>query len=103
MDSFLIHTPSDREPSIAATVETASDVPDDQSLPSVESSTSITPKRKRITTADATRQHTRKPQGSEPKARTNYTAYPRGPHISGPSLLHPLCRGSHWNGAQAPQ
>ncbi|KAJ0141097.1 hypothetical protein HZ326_16004 [Fusarium oxysporum f. sp. albedinis] len=26
----------------------------------------------------------------EPKARTHYTANPRGPHISGPSLLHPL-------------
>ncbi|KAJ3454605.1 hypothetical protein MRS44_013205 [Fusarium solani] len=67
MDSFLISTPSDREPSIAATVETASEVPDGRSLPSVESSASTTPKRKRITTADATWQHTRKPQGSEPE------------------------------------
>ncbi|KAH8656406.1 hypothetical protein BGZ61DRAFT_486627 [Ilyonectria robusta] len=67
MDSFLIRTPSDRESSIAATVETASEVPDEQSLPSLESSTSTTPKRKRITTADATWQYTRKPRGSEPE------------------------------------
>ncbi|KAJ0124164.1 Uncharacterized protein HZ326_31420, partial [Fusarium oxysporum f. sp. albedinis] len=67
MDSFLSRTPSDRESSIAATIETASEIPDRQSLPSVESSTSTTPKRKRITTADATWQHTRKPQGSEPE------------------------------------
>uniref|UniRef100_A0A0D2XSP0 HAT C-terminal dimerisation domain-containing protein n=1 Tax=Fusarium oxysporum (strain Fo5176) TaxID=660025 RepID=A0A0D2XSP0_FUSOF len=59
------HTPSDRESSIAATIETASEIPDRQSLTSVEPSTSTTPKRKRITTADATWQHTRKPQGSE--------------------------------------
>ncbi|KAK2685302.1 hypothetical protein QWA68_015945 [Fusarium oxysporum] len=67
MDSFLRRTPSDRESSIAATIETASEIPDRQSLPSVESSTSTTPKRKRITTADATWQHTQKPQGSEPE------------------------------------
>ncbi|PTD02498.1 hypothetical protein FCULG_00012869 [Fusarium culmorum] len=67
MDSFLSRTPSDRESSIAATIETAAEIPDRQSLPSVESSTSTTPKRKRITTADATWQHTRKPQGSEPE------------------------------------
>ncbi|KAK2685873.1 hypothetical protein QWA68_015074 [Fusarium oxysporum] len=65
MDSFFRHTPSDRESSIAATIETASEIPDRQSLPSDESSTSTTPKRKRITTADAMWQHTRKPQGSE--------------------------------------
>ncbi|KAG7403201.1 hypothetical protein Forpe1208_v016468 [Fusarium oxysporum f. sp. rapae] len=65
MDSFLSHTPSDRESSIAATIETASEIPDRQSLPSVEPSTSTTPKRKRITTADATWQPTRKPRGSE--------------------------------------
>ncbi|KAH7464586.1 hypothetical protein FOMA001_g17649 [Fusarium oxysporum f. sp. matthiolae] len=53
MDSFLSHTPSGRESSIAATIETASEIPDRQSLPSAESSTSTTPKRKRITTADA--------------------------------------------------
>ncbi|KAH6954049.1 hypothetical protein BKA56DRAFT_625265 [Ilyonectria sp. MPI-CAGE-AT-0026] len=65
--TLLSRTPSDRESSIAATIETASEIPDRQILPSVESSTSTTPKRKRITTADATWQHTRKPQGSEPE------------------------------------
>ncbi|KAL6411780.1 hypothetical protein AUP68_04157 [Ilyonectria robusta] len=67
MDSFLSRMPSERESSIAAIIKTASEIPDRQSLPSVESSTSTTPKRKRISTADATWQHTRKPQGSEPE------------------------------------
>ncbi|KAJ3542076.1 hypothetical protein NM208_g2342 [Fusarium decemcellulare] len=67
MDSFLVSTPTDCEPSIAATVETASEVPDGRSLPSVESSASTTSKRKRITITDATWQYTRKPQGSEPE------------------------------------
>ncbi|RKK88924.1 hypothetical protein BFJ68_g16833 [Fusarium oxysporum] len=79
MDSFLSRTPSGRESSIAAIIETASEIPDRQNLPFVESSTSKTPKRKRITTADATWQHTRKPQGSEP-----LLALPELPGIDGP-------------------
>jgi hypothetical protein len=62
MASFLVQPSSDRESSVVATLESASPMTEGSM-----SSASINPKRKRITTAEATWQHTQKPQGSDPK------------------------------------
>lgn len=68
MDSFLICASSDRESSVVATTESASHGTEaSESAPSTQSSTSINPKRKRVTTTESTWQHARKPRGSDPK------------------------------------
>lgn len=58
---------SDLESPIATTIERDSEVDGWNGLDSVVSSTSTSSKRKRITTADSTWEHTRKPEGVEPE------------------------------------
>ncbi|KJZ68763.1 hypothetical protein HIM_11847 [Hirsutella minnesotensis 3608] len=66
MDSFSSHTPSDCQSSIAAVIERNTEVYDRLRSPAAGSGTPVASKRKRVTTADATWEHTRRPQESEP-------------------------------------
>ncbi|OAQ57444.1 ribonuclease H-like protein [Pochonia chlamydosporia 170] len=66
MNSFLVRTPSGLESTVTATTESASQTADSPGIPPAEP-TNSTSKRKRMTTAEATWEHTRRPRATEPE------------------------------------